>query len=427
MSYRLAVAISVFGLVLNPVVGDASEWGGTEKIEDGIIHVHSPAAPVHERMVYEPEELWRIGGFSEAEEELFGVITDIIVDEQRNVYVLDAQLSEIRVFDIEGDYIRTIGREGEGPGEFRYPSDMLFLPDGQLGAIQQNRLVLFGTEGEPAGDFHFKEPGGGGFFRLVNVRPTGDQLAVLYQLGSKDKTAWSTTHRLGLFDMTGKQRIVIAEARTRMDYTGARFVEEDWNHFDQCWAASPDGRVLARSSSTEYEISVWDSDGKLDRVIHREYPPHRRSSEDIEGIRERWSRRFSWLPDLDFEIEESWAPVHDLYARADGTLWVRTSRGRRNGGEGTLAGFDVFDGNGRFDSEITLRGEFDPDNDGLFLVGDFLFVVTDLVSATAAAKGRFSEELTDDEEPVPMTVVCYRMRVGEIPSRTDQETRRSSP
>jgi len=428
MSHRILVAISIlFGVVLCPGVGAASNRGGTEEVKDDVRHIRNPGESVRGRAVYEPEEVWRLGGFSEADEELFGVIGHVLIDDQDYVYILDSQLSEVRVFNIEGEYLRTIGREGEGPGEFRYPTGMLFLPNGKFGVIQRNRLVLFDAEGKPAGDFPFQEPEGKGFFRLMSVRPAGDQLAVLYELGYKDKSHWSTTHRLGLFDTAGTQQSVLIEAGTRMDYAGARFVEGDWNDFDQCWAASPDGWVFARGSFTEYEIRVWSPDGQLDRIIHRDYPPHRRSGDDIEEIKARWSRRFQWLPDLDFEIEETWAPVHDLYPQADGTLWVRTSRGWRDRGEGIMAGFDVFDREGSFVQEIMLRGEFDPDNDGLFLEKEYAFVVTDLVSAIVAAKGGGVGEVAVEEDPEPMTVICYRFPLDKISSGVGRATNRSSP
>ena len=51
--------------------------------------------------------------------ELFGQVISLAVDEDENTYVADYQSGEIRVFDREGNFVQTIGRRGEGPGEFR--------------------------------------------------------------------------------------------------------------------------------------------------------------------------------------------------------------------------------------------------------------------------------------------------------------------
>lgn len=42
----------------------------------------------------------------------------IALDSEHNIYVADMGLVEVKVFDINGKYLRTIGREGRGPGEF---------------------------------------------------------------------------------------------------------------------------------------------------------------------------------------------------------------------------------------------------------------------------------------------------------------------
>lgn len=53
------------------------------------------------------------------------------------VFLLDQQLSEVKVFDSAGQWLRTMGREGEGPGEFRGPVDLALLPGGQVGVLQE--------------------------------------------------------------------------------------------------------------------------------------------------------------------------------------------------------------------------------------------------------------------------------------------------
>lgn len=48
-------------------------------------------------------------------------VGDIAVGPDDELYVLDTGNDEVRVFDSAGAYIRTIGRSGEGPGEFQSP------------------------------------------------------------------------------------------------------------------------------------------------------------------------------------------------------------------------------------------------------------------------------------------------------------------
>ncbi|MFN2317434.1 MAG: hypothetical protein ABR551_09505 [Gemmatimonadales bacterium] len=70
---------------------------------------------------------------------------------------------EIRVFDAAGQWLRNIGRDGEGPGEMRGPGfmtrvgDTLFVPDGQLG-----RMSAFSTDGAFLGSWRYPSAEGSG-------------------------------------------------------------------------------------------------------------------------------------------------------------------------------------------------------------------------------------------------------------------------
>ncbi len=73
-----------------------------------------------------------IGELDGADEYLFGRIASIAVDDDHTVYVLDGQAQEVRVFDAGGTYVRTLGRPGEGPGEFTRAEAVAVLPDGRI-------------------------------------------------------------------------------------------------------------------------------------------------------------------------------------------------------------------------------------------------------------------------------------------------------
>ncbi len=65
------------------------------------------------------EEL-RLGNVMGDGPEGFGDIQDIAVDPAGHIYVLDVGSKEVRVFDRDGAYLRTMARDGDGPGEIRY-------------------------------------------------------------------------------------------------------------------------------------------------------------------------------------------------------------------------------------------------------------------------------------------------------------------
>ena len=87
-----------------------------------------------------------IGEIEGRDEYLFGSIGSIAVDDDLNVYVLDEQAQHVRVFDSAGVYLRTLGRRGEGPGEFGSAEAIALLPDGRLAVRDpgNQRIEVFG-------------------------------------------------------------------------------------------------------------------------------------------------------------------------------------------------------------------------------------------------------------------------------------------
>ena len=59
-----------------------------------------------------------IGRLDGPEEYLFGSIRSIAVADDGTIHILDLQGQHVRVFDSLGVYVETLGRRGEGPGEF---------------------------------------------------------------------------------------------------------------------------------------------------------------------------------------------------------------------------------------------------------------------------------------------------------------------
>jgi len=69
---------------------------------------------------------------SEDENVLFYMPSDIAVDKEGNVYVLDSGNHRIQKFDPDGDFLASFGRQGQGPGEFQYPQSIDLDPEGNL-------------------------------------------------------------------------------------------------------------------------------------------------------------------------------------------------------------------------------------------------------------------------------------------------------
>lgn len=413
-------------LLLAAVVGPAQAggWNGEEVVKDGVTHVMNPAESLERPTTIELEEAWRIGG--EDDEEIFGVITDIIADDEGNFYLLDAQRNEIKVYSADGEPLRTIGREGEAPGEFRGAYSMFRLPGGNLGVLQAfpSKIVVLTPQGDAAGEYPLPDVPDGGFRVLFAAEYAGDNLALLYGVNQPSESGFTQTSVLAWVDATGEKEVRLHSQDASMSATTALIAENEWDVFRNRWTASSDGRAFSAVNFGEYSINVWDSEGRLDRVIHREYADHVRTDEEKERrleIYRGFTRRVE-IPDIQYEIEDRFNPILTLEARDDGTLWVQTSRGANGLEEGIAAVFDVFDENGRFVRQVTLEGEGDALNDRYFFVKDRMFVVTDFLHALMELRGggetgndddededEAQDDDEDEEEAELMQIISYRL------------------
>lgn len=95
-------------------------------------------------------KLLTIGGTDiKHEEYVFGIIRDIEIDHDGNIYVLDLGLHRVQKFSPDGIYLASFGREGKGPGEFTRPVDIAVDDNKNLYVVEDKarRITVFDSLG----------------------------------------------------------------------------------------------------------------------------------------------------------------------------------------------------------------------------------------------------------------------------------------
>ena len=344
---RVVVLLAaVLAIGASPLV--AGPWKGREaKNETGVLQVQNPRQGMEDATTIELDELWRLGGDSESDEEFFGVIAQIRIGPDGNLYVLDGQLAEVKVYDANGQWLNSIGREGEGPGEFRRPNDMFFLPDGNLGIMQSvpGKIVKLTTEGDPAGDVTLPQPEGGGFQLLRGGAVSGDNLVLIRQLQNFAEGKVDQTVFLDLVDTEGKVIATYTTSTRHLELANLIIDEKTFFTFEQQgrWAVGGDGRVYVLENYLDYAVTVYNPDGSKDRVVRRDYKRRKRTQGEIDRIHGIWEAFLRQAPNAKAEIGEFDYDIQAIYPRDDGSLWVLTAHGSREQADGVLGTFDVFD------------------------------------------------------------------------------------
>jgi len=99
-------------------------------------------------------EIVRKIGDIETEDErvAFNFPNDVAVDAAGNIYILDTGNARIQKFGPDGKYLATVGRKGQGPGEFMMPDDLDIDGEGNLVVADpgQSRIHVIIGDGKDA-------------------------------------------------------------------------------------------------------------------------------------------------------------------------------------------------------------------------------------------------------------------------------------
>jgi hypothetical protein len=409
---RMGLAsLAVLGLLWSVAPAHAAQ----EVTADGATHVKNGDKPSQGTTTLKLEKLWSAGG--EEGTDLFGLITQAIVDEAGNVYLLDTQLAEVRVFSPTGEPLKTLSREGEGPGEVRLPTDLFFLPDGRLGLVQAfpGKIIVVDRSGNPGETISVGggDPTQGGFVVLLDGSSAGESLVLAGILISTQQNppGQDRTSFLGRYSVAGLEQVRFVEQKTHLDFQNIKIVEKDqYFVYPRRWALGSGGRVYAAPFRDRYVIHVYGAEGKLERVIERVYEPRPRTEKEMARIEALVAAQTRQIPgEVKTELEKTEPAVSSLHMRDDGELWVVSSRSTHQQPAGIMLTYDVFDPQGNFTRQVAVACEGDGTEDGLFFAGPGrMLLVKGLVDAAATMQGA-SPELAEGEEPAPMEVVLYRV------------------
>jgi hypothetical protein len=123
------------------------EWKGKVEKENGTKVVKNPTEPLYGEISFELEEDLTIGS-EEDDNAYFYRGFAFSVDIEGNIYVFDRANLRIQKFSKNGDYLQTLGRRGQGPGEFQDFSSRLYIDkECNLYVRGRRRIHVFNEKG----------------------------------------------------------------------------------------------------------------------------------------------------------------------------------------------------------------------------------------------------------------------------------------
>ncbi len=277
---------------------------------------------------------------------------------------------ELRFYSPDGVHLQTVGREGDGPGEFRAPYFLYRFAGDSLGVTERGgRLSWFGPDGSFLGRAQSSPD------QAQRVVPAGYHAAPTVRLVGRDGgLAFVTEAEFGPpgerwrprrgFVLTGPdpglprflgwyrsvEHFYLPTQRADI----AMFANDTYVAMDHLR-----GRVFI-GDSEEFEIHVFDDSGSLSWIIRDEEPAGPITSEDIEW--ERWSflswgeavgmaREYKQIVDAT-PIPDQKPAFESLVVDSRGWLWAKEYASHRP----HLVRWWVYDTDGRRIGAVRLPG-----------------------------------------------------------------------
>jgi hypothetical protein len=267
----------------------------------------------------------------------------IAVDGARGrLLVLELQPPELRVYGLPGgDFIEALGREGDGPGEYRHPSDLALGAGGVVAVLSMSGRVSFWNPDAT----------------LAGIVQAGTGMATDIMAARAD----TFYVKADLFppDDVSEFRVLTADTaltQSRFRDSGISGTEEPGRRFrNHAYAVAGTvwGDLLLSPPGRDYVILRVGSDGKLRQKIRRpEIPPLLRSEEEIERVRERVRKGFAAAgrpAPQNIPVPMYRSHVARLAVAADGYIWALTRRG-----DDSVAVVDCFAPDGSFFASYRL-------------------------------------------------------------------------
>jgi hypothetical protein len=318
------------------------------------------------------EEEMRFGALEADPEYQFGQIGWIAIGSNGDFYVTDLQAQLVRVFTSDGQYLRTVGGPGNGPGELgrnaRYlmvtPGDTLIVPDPTNRRI--NRYAPDGTA-----------------LASVPLRPEEGRPMRYYLTHSGVLVAQV---RLPLPDTL--DHIVVIESSGRFGDTlitfpsgGAGRTPGETHQFspEPMWNVT-DSLTVVFGVNNDYRIGMYDRAGTLTRILAKEYEPVPVTARDLRAffayLDQAWLDAGvvpSRLPELHARTHfaEVYPAYYGISIGYQGTIWVQRIQPPGGLSDEELERYnfleefgsttsDVYDSEGRFLGVVEMPVRFQP-------------------------------------------------------------------
>ncbi len=343
--------------------GSAAVEAVRDTLPDGVERVRYGPLPPEEPQSLFPD--LSIGVLEGDPNFVFGDVRGIEVGTDGAIYVLDFQAAELRAFEPDGSFRRTVAREGGGPGEIRQANGLARAPDGTFWVQDHGQWQLLRLT--PEGDEVSRMPM---FVRQYGYLWDGmvDESGRIWTSSAHSLTQRQGPPEAGVNEAAAEHHLVshdppsgsqdTIQLGTVETHSYVVPLEGGWSFRPIPFRASllsavdPAGAVWVAMSDA-YRIARLNARGDTTLVIEVDLPPSPVTAEDhaefVQAARERDPEEERFAREIIRVMPETKPVLGQLVVDDRSRLWVR-----RFQEEDDPAHFDVFDPTGDYLTSVRL-------------------------------------------------------------------------
>jgi hypothetical protein len=332
------------------------EWKGNISFSGNIKIINNPSVPLYGEVLLQLKEELAIGNEND-ENSAFYKGTSLAIDKDENIYIFDFGNCKLQIYDKSGHYVRTVGRKGQGPGEFEFASDP-YIDDSTNNIFIASRIKPAISVFNPSGIFIKTIPLK---FRIYPIAIFPNEYIFGWTSSTNPK---NVIHTVMLFDINKNEKkdienFVIPNPQIQLKGGFLGYFNAFLPRF---FSARLNNDLIVYGCSSNYKISVVNKSGDIIKYILKNDKPLSYTKKDKEDIinEEYKSLKEQGISAGKDEIENVYsfpsikAFYYRLYSDGNGNLFVLKSDMHQKD-----FSFDLFNEEGYYLFKIFIKNEPD--------------------------------------------------------------------
>lgn len=310
----------------------------TIKTINGIKTIINKGIPANKELQISANKIFSLGiKDNEVDSTTLKMPISVAVDSKGEIYVLDLVSCNIKKYSKDGEYLKTIGEKGTGPGEMLTPLTLTISNDTLLvySNKQSKTLSKYDTDGnfiksfQVKNDFSFLHPIGNGHFSALSF--------------NYNQVDQCTETFIGLYDnnlkMTGKVANSVTPFKDIKNGLDILFP----------YTASNEKIFVSVHNENSYQIDVYNTFGEKLYQIRKNFRKITFNKKEKEA-----NLKIAKINDKTATIEVKYKkPVINLYLDSQQRLWVEAAQNRTESNENDVV-YDIFK-DGIYQNSIKLN------------------------------------------------------------------------